>query len=161
MLHFDIHDNAFVGQNGSLPVTQGDELSRRLALLLEGECQLGPKAAAEKFGLSRQRYFQLRKQYQHAGALALVPQKPGPKQNYRRTGEVVRQVIRHRFLDPEASTEVIAQKLQQTGFEISIRSVERIIQDYALQKKVVSTSAADAAAGRNPTHHDADSTRTR
>ena len=158
MLQFDIQDNAFVGEAGTLPVSEGDQLTRRLALLLEGECQLGPKAAAEKFGLSRQRYFQLRKQYQQHGAGGLVPQKRGPKRNYRRTDEVVRQVIRHRFLDPDASTEVIAQKLNQTGVVISIRSVERIIQEYALQKKMVPASRAVASAG-NPTHHDADQTR--
>jgi hypothetical protein len=56
--------------------------------------------------------------------------------NYRRTDEVVRQVIRHRFLDPEISPEVIAQKLGQTGYSISTRSVERTIADFGLQKKL-------------------------
>jgi hypothetical protein len=64
----------------------------------------------------------------------------GPKTNYRRTGEVERQVIRHRFLDPLASAEVIAQKLRQTGFAISRRSVARVIADYGLQKKTLSMS---------------------
>ena len=62
----------------------------------------------------------------------------GPKHNYRRTDELVRQVIRHRFLDPEASADVIAQKLRQTGLPISTRSVERVIADYGLQKKLYS-----------------------
>jgi hypothetical protein len=53
----------------------------------------------------------------------------------------VRQVIRHRFLDPEASTEVIAQKLCQTGFVISIRSVARVIAEYGLQKKTLLLSS--------------------
>jgi hypothetical protein len=48
------------------------------------------------------------------------------------------QVIRHRFLDPQASPDVIAQKLRQTGFEISTRSVERVISEYGLQKKTLS-----------------------
>lgn len=153
MAIFDLENHAFVGNAGTLPVTQNDELTRRLALLLEGECELGPKAAAEKFGLSRGRYFQLRQQFQQFGADGLVPQKRGPKRNYRRTDEIVRQVIRHRFLDPEASTEVIAQKLVQSGATISIRSVERTIQDYALQKKTLSTPPAPAA-DRDATHHD-------
>jgi hypothetical protein len=50
---------------------------------------------------------------------------------------LVRQVIRHRFLHPEASVEVIAQKLQQNGFLISIRSVRRVIEGYGLQKKTL------------------------
>ncbi len=49
---------------------------------------------------------------------------------------MVRQVIRHRFLDPDASAEVITQKLVQTNSIISCRSVERIVQDYGLQKKL-------------------------
>ena len=38
------------------------------------------------------------------------------------------------LLDPNASADVIAQKLRQTGFVISKRSVERVIADYALGK---------------------------
>ena len=50
---------------------------------------------------------------------------------------MIRLVIRHRFLDAEASAEVIAQKLRQQGNPISQRSVERIIADYGLQKKTL------------------------
>lgn len=153
MAQFDFQNNAFVGNAGSLPVADDDQLVQRFAMLLEGECDLGPKAAADKFGLSRSRYFQLRQQFQQDGFNALFPKKTGPKSNYRRTDEIVRQVIRHRFLDPDASAEVIGQKLVQCGATISVRSVERIIQDYALQKKTVSTTAA-AATGPNATHHD-------
>jgi len=145
MPQFDLQNSAFVGQAGSLPVPQDDQLIRRFAMLLEGECDLGPKAAADKFALGRSRYFQLRQQFQQGGIDALLPQKTGPKTNYRRTDEIVRQVIRHRFLDPEASAEVIAQKLIQCGATISVRSVQRIIQDYALQKKTVSTAPAVAS----------------
>ena len=49
----------------------------------------------------------------------------------------VLKVIRHRFLDPEASPEVIAQKLRQTQHSLSIRSVQRVIADYGLQKKTL------------------------
>ena len=113
------------------------------AMLIEGECEgLGPLKAAEKFGFSKQRYFQLRKAFGHHGAPALLSQPRGPKRNYRRTNEVVRQVIRHRFLDPDASAEVIGQKLRQSGLEISIRSVERVIAAYGLQKKTLPVSSS-------------------
>jgi hypothetical protein len=36
---------------------------------------------------------------------------------------------------------VIAQKLCQSGWEVSIRSVERVIEEYGLQKKTLSVSA--------------------
>jgi transposase len=160
MLHFSLQQRAFQGSLGSLPIAHEDSISLRLAMLIEGECELGAKAAAEKFGLSRQRYFQLRQQFRAAGPASLMPQKRGPKHNYRRTEALVRQVIRHRFLDPDASAAVITQRLVQTGLAISCRSVERIFQDYGLQKKTLSPTRA-AAAHRNATHDGARASRTR
>ena len=139
MAQFDPQTQALVGAGGALPVPMDDEITRKLAMLIEGECEgLGPLQAAHKFGFSKQRYFQLRAAFAEQGALALQSQKRGPKTHYRRTAEVVRQVIRHRFLDPEASEEVIAQKLCQSGWAISIRSVQRVIEEFGLQKKTLS-----------------------
>jgi transposase len=136
MAQFDLHDHVLVGPGGRLPVPAEDEISHKLLMLVEGECEdLGPLQAARKFGFSKQRYFQLRAAFNERGATALCSQKRGPKRNYRRTSELVRQVIRHRFLDPDASAEVITQKLVQCGLTISIRSVQRVLTDYGLQKK--------------------------
>ena len=138
MFHFDPQLQQLVGDQGVLPVPATDEITHKLAMLIEGESQgLGALRAAQKFGLSKQRYFQLRQAYASRGALALVSQKRGPKRNYRRSDEVVRQIIRHRFLDPDASAAVIAQKLRQAGWPISVRSVERVINDFGLQKKTL------------------------
>lgn len=137
-MYYDLEEQAWVGERGSMAVAPNDEVSRKLAMLIEGECDAGgPLRAAAKYGFSKQRYFQLRQLYQAHGALALHSKPRGPKRNYRRTDEVVRQVIRHRFLDPEASAEVIAQKLRQSGLSISTRSVERVIANYGLQKKTL------------------------
>jgi hypothetical protein len=136
MAQFDLRKQALVGPSGRLEIPADDEITRKLLMLIEGECEgAGPLQAAEKFGYSKQRYFQLRTAFGQRGALALHSQKRGPKTHYRRTPELVRQVIRHRFLDPDASPEVIAQKLVQCGWTISIRSVERVLADYGLQKK--------------------------
>jgi len=136
MFYWDQKKTALVGSTGSLPVRHDDEITRRLAMLLEGECAgLGPTAAAQKHGYCKQRYFQLLHAYKTQGALGLQARKPGPKTNFRRTRQVVRQVIRHRFLDPDASADVIAQKLRQAGWQISTRSVERVIEEHGLQKK--------------------------
>jgi transposase len=137
-MYFDHQAHAIRGDHGSLPVGQEDEVARKLAMLIEGQCEgLGPIQAAEKHGFTKQRYFQLLHAYEEKGAHALANKTRGPKHNYRRTDELVRQVIRHRFLDPEASADVIAQKLRQTGLLISTRSVERVIADYGLQKKTL------------------------
>lgn len=136
MAKFDSAHRLLVGSAGSLAVREDDEVTRKLVMLIEGECEgLGPLEAARKFGFSKQRYFQLRTAFLEAGAAALQSRKRGPKSHYRRTSELVRQVIRHRFLDPEASAEVIAQKLRQGGWTISTRSVQRVIEEFGLQKK--------------------------
>lgn len=141
MLLIDGNNLQLQGPEGILAVPQDDEITIKLAMLYEGQCEgLGPTAAARKFGYTKQRYYQLLQAFSDKGAIALLSNKRGPKTNYRRTDEVVRQVIRHRFLDAEASADVIAQKLQQGGWEISIRSVQRIIEIYGLQKKTLRVS---------------------
>lgn len=142
MAQFDLTRQALVGQGGSLAVRDDDEVTRKLCMLIEGECEgLGPTEAARKFGFSKQRYFQLRAAFFEAGAAALRSRKRGPQSHYRRTAEVIRQVIRHRFLDPEASAEVVAQKLTQDGWTISIRSVQRVLEEFGLQKKTPPVSS--------------------
>jgi hypothetical protein len=128
----------FRGPAGSLLVPDDDEVCRRLAMLIEGECEtLGPAQAAEKYGFTRQRYYQILADFYAEGAQGLILQTPGPKTNYRRTDQAVRLVIRCRFLDPEASPSVIGQKVRQQNLLLSDRSIERIIADYGLQKKTL------------------------
>ena len=130
----------FTGPGGSLVVPKDDEVCRRLAMLIEGQCErLGPSKAAHKYHFTRQRYYQILSAFASEGAEGLLLQNPGPKADYRRTDQVVRLVIRCRFLDPDSSPAVIAQKIRQQSHTISQRSVERIIADYGLQKKTLRT----------------------
>lgn len=136
MLHKSGKGFVLEGPAGTLAVPGGDEVTQKLFMLYEGVCtDLGPTAAARKHGYTKQRFYQLLEQFEQGGAVALRNRKRGPKGNYRRTDEAVRQIIRHRFLDPDSSPEVIAQKMTQTGHPISIRSVQRVIEEYGLQKK--------------------------
>jgi hypothetical protein len=135
------------GPSGTLPVKSTDKVSRQLAMLIEGKCLgLGPTKAAKKYGYSKQRFFQVLKAFLKDGSRALVPKKTGPRNNYVRTENVVTQIIRHRFLDPEASSDVIAQKLRQTGIKVSQRTVERTITEYGLQKKTLQVSTQNQRA---------------
>src|SRR4030066_1352780 len=140
------------GPKGSLPVKEEDQITLKLAMLFEGQCEgLGPSKAAEKFGYPRQRYYQILDQFKNQGAAGLKSLKPGPKGNYRRTDEVIRQIIRYRFLDPAMTPDVIAQKLNQNGYPIAHRRVERVISGYALQKKTPSLPARKRSdRDRNP-----------
>jgi len=128
----------FLGSGGQFPIRSDDIVARHLAMLVMGECsELPVSQVAGLFGYSRQRYYQLLAAFQQGGSAALLPRPTGPKSNYRRTPEIVRRVISQRFLDPDCSPDVIAQKLLQKHFPISQRSVERIIADYGLQKKTL------------------------
>ena len=129
---------SLIGPHGHLLVPEQDDITPKLAMLFEAHCE-GRRVSdtVKKFGYSKQRYYQLLHLFEQKGASALQNQKRGPKSNYRRTQENVRQVIRHRFLDPNASPEVIAQKMCQSDIQISTRSVERVIQDFGLQKKTL------------------------
>jgi len=136
-MQFDPAAQRLVGSAGSLPISPDDEVSRKLLMIFEGECEGSPLAVARKFGFSKQRYFQLRNAFKSQGSQALLSQKRGPKAPSKRTDQAVRQVIRQRFLDPDVSADVIAQKLRQAGFPISTRTVERVIADFGLQKKTL------------------------
>ena len=142
MLRFDPDSSTLVGPEGCLPVLGDDEVTRKLAMLIDGQCMgLGGRQAALKYGYCKQRYYQLLRAFQRDGAAALRNRKRGPKRPSRRTDEVIRQVIRHRFLDPDASVEVITQKLRQCGFDLSARTVRRVIEGYGLQKKTLRMSS--------------------
>lgn len=139
-LKIDPQLRSILGAHGSLDISPDDEITLKLAMLIEGQCLLGPTRAARKYGYTKQRYYQVLEAYRQGGALALRSRKRGPKRNWRRTEEVVRQVIRHRFLDPDASAGVIAQKLRQCDCPISTSSVERVIAQFGLQKKTLRLS---------------------
>lgn len=125
-----------------LNVKQDDALTIKMLMLIEGVYGMGVQHSIKKYGYTEQRYYQLLRDFQKIGSAALRDQKRGPKNRSRRTEEVIQQIIRHRFLDPEASAAVISQKLNQTGMEVSLRSVERTIQQYGLQKKTSSVKSS-------------------
>jgi transposase len=124
------------GEGGSITINQDDETAWKLMMLMEGECTDKTRIeAAQQYGYSPSHYYTVRAAYNEEGSDGLKSQKRGPKTYYRRGGEAARQIIRYRFLNPDVSPEVIAQKLRQNGFQISDRSVYRVIEDYGLQKK--------------------------
>lgn len=126
---------ALWGPAGSLPIPAQDRITRKLAMLYEGECSgLGVARTAAKYGYSRQGYYRLLKQFRNFGAAAFL-QRPGPKRNYRRGEQVVRAVVRLRFQDPDRSTPELVGALREAGFRVSARSVERIISDYGLHRR--------------------------
>ena len=122
------------GPHGQLKIDEEDKAAMKFAMLIEG-CQKGVSYAIKKYGYTEQRYYQLLKAYKKERFNGLIDKQRGPKSNRVRTEVVINQIIRHRFLDPDASAEIIAQKMCQSGYHVSKRSVERSITEYGLQKK--------------------------
>ena len=102
------------GTSGSLAISKRDKLSLKIAMLVDNMC-FGLKAeqAATKYGFSRSHFFDIKAKFNKGGSDSLIGKKQGPKTNYVRTDNVVNQIIRLRFLDPEISVDVITQKLNK------------------------------------------------
>jgi transposase len=124
------------GPKGVLKISSDDEMACKLAMIIEVICfGQSPTQIAKKYGYTKQRYFQMFHEFEKSGSTTLISQKTGPKHKTVLKENMVKQIIRHRFLDPDANSSVIAQKLSQTGPHVSQRSVERVITDFGLQKK--------------------------
>lgn len=121
----------------SFSIDPEDKLAVKMAMLIEGQCTIGVYKAIEKYGYTEQRYYQLLKLYKEGGMGALIDKKRGSDKKPVRTKEIQNQIVRMRFLDPFASTDVLAQKLSQMGYKVSKRSVERTITEFGLQKKLI------------------------
>ncbi len=117
-------------------IDPNDNLSMKMAMLFEGHCTIGVKEALKKYGYTEQRYYQLLNQYNIKGAEGIRNKKRGSIKKTVRSKEVINQIIRYRFLDPDASAGVISQKLKQTGYSASVRSVERTITEFGLKKNL-------------------------
>ena len=129
-------------------IKESDLALKKFMMLFEGECTIGVKEALKKYNYSEQQYYKLLREYKEKGMQALVNKKRGVKKNFVRTKEVENQIIRLRFLDPFSSAKVIAQKMNQMGYKVSIRSVERTITEYGLQKKLMSSTLKMKEANR-------------
>lgn len=127
----------FLTSTISLTINPMDSVAWKLLMLFQAatDNKRSIKEIAGEFGYTREHFYVFKKAYEEKGSQGLFDIPQGPKSNYRRTNEIEKQIILHRFLDPQASSEVIAQKMKQTGHKISQRSVERTINDFGLQKK--------------------------
>lgn len=121
----------------NFPVDPNDKLAVKMAMLIEGQCIIGVRSAIEKYGYTEQRYYQLLNDYLKGGTEAIADKKRGSKKQPVRTKQLQIQIIRLRFLDPLANTDVLKQKLNQMGYKVSKRSIERTITEFGLQKKLI------------------------
>lgn len=132
------------GLTRSLNIQADDTLAIKMSMIIESIfSNLKPKEIAEKYNYTREHYYYILRKFKEEGTKGLINKNSGPKRNYVRTETIENQIIRHRFLDPDASLEVIAQKMRQSGFKVSKRSVERTITEYGLQKKTLHLKSSE------------------
>jgi transposase len=84
--------------------------------------------AAERFGLSRQTFYEAERKMEAAGLGGLVPKRPGPKGPHKLTEEVMVAVEARRAEEPEASSEALARYVEERfGVSVHRRSIERAL----------------------------------
>lgn len=138
------------GKTDRLEIRKDDSFAMKFAMLFEGIITEVPKKElAKKYGYTREHYYHVKDLFEKYGSEGLLDKKTGPKKSTKRTEAVNNQIIRFRFLDPDASIEVIGQKMRQLGFNISDRSVSRTIEQYGLQKKTAYVKSLKNLKGGN------------
>ncbi|MFL5261460.1 MAG: helix-turn-helix domain-containing protein [Anaeromyxobacteraceae bacterium] len=141
----------FTGPGGTLPVRAEDQLALDLAMLVEGETSGRPlDEVLARFGRSRTAYYEKLRRYREEGVNGLAARPPGPHGPWRRSHDVVRFVVTARLRDPSRSPEAIARDLAQLGHEVSVRSVERTLQQFGLTRSRPRRQTAAAPAVTAP-----------
>ena len=101
--------------NFTLKINPSDTTAWKLMMLIDAASSKDEtiEQIAHRYGYTREYFYIIKKNYEDKGSQALSDKAKGPKRNYKRTSEIEKQIIRHRFLDPDANSEVIAQKMNQ------------------------------------------------
>jgi transposase len=123
------------GPAGQLTLRPDDDASTDLAMLIEGETSGRPlEAILEEFGRSRSTYYDKLRRFREEGLAGLMASPPGPRRAWRRPLEVVRFIVTARLRDPERSAALITEDLARLGHAVSVRSVERTLQQFGLTR---------------------------
>lgn len=121
------------GQAGELPLRPDDRAAHDLAMLIEGETSGRPlEEVLAKWGRSRSTYYEKLQKFREEGLQGLLPGRPGPRGPWRRTLEVVQRIVRARLEDALRPSSSIAAELRAAGHNVSVRSIERTLQQFGL-----------------------------
>lgn len=84
--------------------------------------------AAEAFGFSRPSFYEAQSEFNHAGLAGLMPEKRGPKEAHKISGEVISFIERIRAENDEIRTTEVIQKIKEKfGIDVHRRSIERAL----------------------------------
>jgi len=85
-------------------------------------------SAASAFGFSRPAFYQAQKLFEQEGLAGLLPQRRGPKQAHKLTGEVMEAVQQALAQDPALRAPALARLVKERfGLSVHPRSIERAL----------------------------------
>ncbi|MFQ5815969.1 MAG: helix-turn-helix domain-containing protein [Candidatus Hydrothermarchaeaceae archaeon] len=124
------------GDRGEFEIDLEDSLQKRYELVRELKLSAEPKEEiCKKYGYSRIMGYHYEKAWDEKGWKGLMDKPKGPKTKTKRTEEVEKRVLDIRFKDPEKDMYDIADILKAEGYEISARSVARVLSEHGVTLK--------------------------
>lgn len=123
------------GPGGILSIRPEDEAALDLVMLFEGETS-GRELddVLRQFGRSRSTYYEKLRRFREQGLEGLLSRPPGPRGPWRRPMEVVRFIVTTRLRHPDRTASEIAEELASQGHPVSLRSVERTLNQFGLTR---------------------------
>lgn len=133
------------GPGGALPIRPEDESTIDLVMLIEGETSgRDLDEVLSEFGRSRSTYYEKLRRFRESGVEGLLARQPGPKSPWRRPLEVVRFIVTARLRAPAISATDIVKELVDRGHVVSVRSVERTLNQFGLTRHPGQRSHAES-----------------
>ncbi len=118
------------------PLKLDDPLQRRYEFVREAALSKKPVAeVCTKYNLSRDMYYYYRRKFDQGGLIALSEEKPGPRRPHKINAGLESRIIALKFEEPELNIYQLAHRLTGEGFDISARSISRVLAEHGLTKK--------------------------
>jgi hypothetical protein len=123
-------------EGGIVTFSKDQVVQKKVSMVTLGELSNLPKIQiAKTFGYStRKSYYDIRNAVLNGSIKDLIPEPTGPKSAPKRTRELEVLIIKMRF-ETDYNMYEIADKLKDSGFDVSPRLIGQILTDYGLSKK--------------------------
>lgn len=113
-----------------------ESLQKRYELVRELTLSSKPRVEiCAKYGYTRKTGNEYLRAWREKGWEGLMDKPRGPKTKSKRTQEVERRIVDMRFKNPEKDMYDIAKTLKSEGYEISARSVARVLSEHGITLK--------------------------
>lgn len=132
-------DNCLIieGNRWSLKIRKNDQLARDLFMLFSANISDKPvEDLVKDFGYSSKvTFYNKLNSFQEEGSVGIMLKKRGPKNPFKRSEELVKRAIAIKFEEPRITVDELLMRLTLEGFELSKRTLQRVLQEYDLGVK--------------------------